>query len=262
MKQIYFLPVVLALAWCAGCSKVINVDLNNASPQLVIQGNVYDTAGPYYVQLSQTVNFSADNTFPPVSNAQVTITDSTIGVTDHLTETVAGTYATSSINGVPGHTYLLSVNVNGKVYNASSTMPAPVAMDSLSFETDNIFGENTIYVKPNFQDVPGVNNYYIFSVYINNLQPDKQVFNYSDRLSDGKYLSLRLNLDSSYIKVGDTVAVKMGCVDKPVYDYYNSLETATGNSSSTPSNPTSNISNGALGYFSAQTTQTKKAVAY
>jgi len=50
----------------------------------------------------------------------------------------------------------------------------------------------------------------------------------------------------------------MQCVDKKVFTYWYSLSQQGGNgfaNSATPSNPTSNISNGALGYFSAHTVQ-------
>ncbi len=40
------------------CTKVININLNDASPKIVIEGNVTNVAGPYQVQITQTVNFS------------------------------------------------------------------------------------------------------------------------------------------------------------------------------------------------------------
>jgi hypothetical protein len=35
------------------CTKVINVNLNSAAPDIVIEGNVNDGPGPYQVKLSQ-----------------------------------------------------------------------------------------------------------------------------------------------------------------------------------------------------------------
>ncbi|HKZ66576.1 MAG TPA: hypothetical protein VJ111_09490, partial [Chitinophagaceae bacterium] len=61
------------------------------------------------------------------------------------------------------------------------------------------------------------------------------------------------------IKSGDTVKLDMLCIDPAVYKYWYSVnQSATGNSqSASPANPVSNISGGALGYFSAHTIQTK-----
>ncbi len=56
-------PVLFIFALFS-CTKVINVNLNNANPNIVIEGVISDGAGPYQVQLSQTVNFSDPNIFP------------------------------------------------------------------------------------------------------------------------------------------------------------------------------------------------------
>lgn len=240
------------------CTKVISVDLKNATPVLVIQGNVYNTAGPYYVALTKTVSFSSDNVYPPLSGATVIITDSTTGQIDHLTETTAGTYATDSIQGTVGHTYLLSVVAGGETYTSSSTMPSPVDLDSITFEKSS-FGKDKIYPKVSFQDPAGISNYYLFNVTVNGATPDQTTFTIDDRLSDGRYITEQLFMDSAYIHKGDLVGVQMGCVDKNVYDYFNTLKNSTGNSNTTPGNPTGNITNGALGYFSAQTIQKKTA---
>ena len=56
------------------CSKVVNINLNDASPKIVIEGNITNAAGPYFVKITKTVNFSAANIFPAVSGAVVTIT--------------------------------------------------------------------------------------------------------------------------------------------------------------------------------------------
>ncbi len=63
----------------------------------------------------------------------------------------------------------------------------------------------------------------------------------------------------------DTVLLKMYCVDKNIYNYFFTLAAVTGNNnfrSASPANPNSNISNGALGYFSAHTISQKKIVVY
>src|ERR1700722_4665701 len=58
--------IIIGVLFIASCQKVINIDLNSASPAMIIVGNVNDQPGPYTVTLSQTVNFSQPNTFPAV----------------------------------------------------------------------------------------------------------------------------------------------------------------------------------------------------
>jgi hypothetical protein len=257
MKTISILRPFLLFFVLFSCTKVINVNLNNANPNIVIEGVVSDAPGLYQVQLAQTVNFSDPNVFPPVTGATVKITDSTLGITDSLKEVVPGTYVTQKLlQGLSGHTYQLYVLSNGQTYTASSTMPQKVNLDSVTFYTTNIFGTRSTSAVANFQDPAGIANYYTFTEYVNGQVID-QTFNFSDRLSDGKYIRRQLFNDSSYINPGDEVSIEMHCVDNQVWHYFNTLGQAKGNNSQaiTPANPLSNISNNALGYFSAQTVQ-------
>ena len=257
MKTISFFRSFLLFFALFSCTKVINVNLNNANPNIVIEGIVSDAPGPYHVQLTQTVNFSDPNIFPPVTGASVKITDSTLGITDSLKEVVPGTYVTQKLlEGLTGHTYQLYVLSNGQTYTASSTMPQKVNLDSVTFYTTNIFGTRSSSAVANFQDPAGFANYYTFTEYVNGQAID-QTFNFSDRLSDGKYIRRQLFNDSSYVNPGDQVSIEMHCVDNQVWQYFNTLGQAKGNNSQaiTPANPLSNISNNALGYFSAQTVQ-------
>jgi Domain of unknown function (DUF4249) len=130
-KTGYLYPLLLAAAFAGpACKKVIDISLHNAAPQIVIVGNV--TNFPYQdtVTITQTVDFSAANDFPPVTGATVTITDSTNGVSNVLLEMAPGVYATTDFTGVPLHTYTLRVESGGQVYTASSTMPKAVPLST------------------------------------------------------------------------------------------------------------------------------------
>jgi Domain of unknown function (DUF4249) len=257
MKTIHFLRPFFLLFTLFSCTKVVNINLNSTNPNIVIEGIVSDAPGPYQVKLTQTVNFSDPNIFPPVTGATVKITDSILGITDSLKEVAPGTYVTQKLlQGIIGHTYQLLVLSNGQIYTASSTMPAKVNLDSVTFYSTNIFGTKSASAVANFQDPAGIANYYTFTEYVNGQAID-QTFNFSDRLSDGKYIKRQLFNDSSYINPGDQVSIEMHCVDNQVWQYFNTLGQAKGNNSQaiTPANPLSNISNNALGYFSAQTVQ-------
>ncbi len=247
---------ILLFSSAIACKKIINVDLNNAAPVLVVQGNVTNEAGPYTVKLTKSVSYSADNVYPTVSGAIVKITDDSTGVADLLSEVSAGVYATNVTKGSPLHTYHLYINAEGKEYTAVSTMPQQVFLDSLTFLTTAFFGRKATNPIPNFQDIAGIYNAYRFLETVNST-PLKQIFVFNDRLSDGKYIARQLNNDSTYIQIGDTVKVEMQCIDKPNFTYFKELsgQDPTNGQPTSPSNPTSNVSNGALGYFNAHTVQ-------
>ncbi|HEY4148372.1 MAG TPA: DUF4249 domain-containing protein [Chitinophagaceae bacterium] len=259
-------PVLLLfLLAVAGCKKVIHVDLNDVAPQIVITGDVTNATGPYIVNISKTVNFSESNVFPPVQGAQVTITG-TDGTHDNLAETTPGRYATTlSWLGKTGVSYTLTVVTGGQTYTATSTMPPQVPLDSVSFQATTGLGRKLhLQAVPNYQDPAGVSNYYQFTENINGQDYTKKVFASNDRLSDGKYTSRRLDTDTT-LQVGDLLLVSMYCIDQGVYNYLSTLnnESDAGNFSSvTPANPTSNINNGALGYFSAHSTQSRQVIVH
>ena len=264
MKGFPLITFILVFLFCS-CQKVVNLNLTTVTPQIVIQGELTDSAGPYSITINQTVDFYADNVFPPVSGAIVKISDD-VGESDSLIEYSPGIYSTNSLQAIPGRTYTLSVTVQNKNYTAVSTMPMPVKLDSVTFEFTSGFGIQRIDAIANFQDPPGIANYYQFMEYINGKLFNKQVFILDDRLSDGKYISTTLRTDSSYIQTGDNLKLKMYSIDEQVYNYFLQLRQSSGtgafNSTASPANPTSNITGGALGYFSAHTTQYQTVTVY
>jgi hypothetical protein len=100
--------------------------------------------------------------------------------------------------------------------------------------------------------------------YINGQLFSKEIFFFDDRLSDGKYISIALRTDSSYLNTGDLLNVKMFSIDENVYNYFLQLRQSSGtgafNSTASPANPATNISAGALGYFSSHTTQSQSII--
>ncbi|MGC8751186.1 DUF4249 domain-containing protein [Hydrotalea sp.] len=255
MRVVVYIAL-LFLSVLFSCKKIINIDLKNVAPQLVIEGTVTNSS-PAQVLLSKTVNFSADNVFPPVTDATVTISD-LHGNVYPLLQTSPGTYTNNNLIGTPGTTYRLQVVQGGNTYTASSTMPQQVNLDALL--TDNIVfaGKIIPIIQPQYTDPADVANYYWFIEYINGVE-NKRIFVWDDNLTNGGVSTRPLIEPDSTINTGDTIMVEMRCIDKPIYQYVRGLQDLQ-NNAATPANPTSNISGGVLGYFSAHTRQRKSVV--
>jgi hypothetical protein len=243
---------LLLICSFSSCEKVIDLNLDTSAPIIVIQGNVFDHDGPYKIQISKTVAFTESNIFPAVTDAKVTISDN-LGNSEILTESSPGMYITSTLKGTPGVTYTLTVVAEGNTYTAVSTMPEPVEIYRIYIRKSDV-GSNR-EVAFDFQDPPDIDNYYRVLEYINDsLKTGVNVGN--DKLYPGKMITYSLGSSSlkedSVLQSGDRVRIQFECIDKNVYEYF---RTTKGNSdqSTSPTNPTSNISNGALGYFSACT---------
>jgi hypothetical protein len=258
---------LFALVLFCSCKKTVKLPLNTTTSQIVIQGEVSNVQGPYTVTINKSVGFYDDNTFPPVSGATVIIAGSA-GDHDSLTEIGynTGIYQTHSLLGRPGETYNLIVVVGQQVYTASSTMPYRIVpLDSISFVLSGRRLDQYNAVA-NFQDPAGVKNYYQFLLFINGALFNRDIFVFDDRLSDGRYITQTLAMDSAYLQPGYLLQVVMNGIDSNVYNYFYQLQQSSGggafNTAASPTNPVSNISNGAFGYFSAHTSFTRQTIVY
>jgi hypothetical protein len=238
------------------CEKIIDVNLAEAAPQLVIEGMITDGAGPYLVRLSKTGSYFNQQVLPPVSGALVIISDDH-GIIDTLKETKSGNYLTSKIKGISGRTYTLMVLSDKQRYTGTSHMFSHVNIDSLKLEKsysqstglDDI-GQNKIRVEIHcyFQD-PLEKNYYR-TVVLNDSPMDGNFKLYDDQFTNGK----KTDLQVKRAKIGDKITVELISLDKGTYDYYRTLSNLLNLNpifGSTPMNPNSNLSNGALGFFGA-----------
>ncbi len=240
--------LLIPLLALAACEKVIQIDLNGSTSKIVIQGNVYDQSGPFQVKISRSVNFDQSSNYPPVTGAKVVISDNG-SQSETLTELVSGTYVTSKLRGIPGRNYSLSVKTGTESYEAMSTMPYAVAMDSIYFASSPISGEKGTMV--HFLDPPFAKNYYRLVYFINSVQ-QKIYYVIEDELFQGAPINYALMSRGTDLKLvsGDKVTVWLESIDKGVFDYFRTAGSEGGQSAS-PANPISNISGGALGYFNA-----------
>jgi hypothetical protein len=258
--------ILISLFSClalTSCQKEIVLDLDSSNTKIVIEGVITDQNENYKVRITKTVNFTESNNFPAVTGAIVTISDDA-GNSEKLTETSAGTYQTAKLKGTPGRTYSLNVNAEGVVYTAKSKMPSPVILNDLRIvknlvrppgETEDLY--NTF---PQFIDPQERGNNYQFIQSTDRLGRDNAIVVSNDNVENGQPYSRPVVSRDFKVKAGDILTLEMRCIDKPTYDYFFTLAQIKGNGpggGTTPTNPDSNISGGALGYFSAYTVQRK-----
>jgi hypothetical protein len=249
-----------------GCQKVINVDLANETPQLVIQGLITDSIGPYKVYLNKSGSYFNQPKLPAVSHAVVVITDNT-GTIDTLKERIPGIYYTSKIRGIPGRTYTLVVVSENKRYTAVSTMHNHVVIDSLKLEKNQSQGfgfggggrnGDRVEIHCIFND-PLEKNFYRIKITTNDTINTMSYRLYDDQYTNGEHTDLQV----ARAKVGDVSFVELISLDNTTYEYYRTLRDILRSNpifGSTPANPNTNLTNGALGYFGAYAVSTKRIV--
>jgi hypothetical protein len=265
-----YLILALLITSLSACEKAIDLDLKDSPPQYVVTGVITNLVGGCQVTVSKTKNFTDNNDFNGIAGAQVSISNN--GTVYNLTPTATGIYQNSTLTGTPGQNYQLSVTVDGKSFTSNCTMPPPVPLDSIYLVKDNVInnkdGSPRKYVTVQYHDPANVKNYYRFVQYINNRKEESLLLE-GDEFTDGQVVNTRLNYSNDDdnpardIRPGNQVTIEMQSIDAAVYKYFYSLaNSATGSANNAaPSNPLTNITGGALGYFSAHTVIRKSLVA-
>ena len=261
MKKLIIYITVLSFG-LSSCKKIIDVDTDNAEAQIVIEGKITDQLVDQEIIISKSVGYNESGIYPKVSGATVKVTDDR-GSSYTFREKTPGVYV-QAMRGISGNTYKLNVSINGKTYMASSKMPNRVKLDSIGVVSNSFFGNERKTAAAFLLDPANETNFYHFNLYVNNLF-SKRIYVNNDRLTNGNKLRIQLYYeanddDDDGLKTGDKITIEAESTDSNIFDYWYALSQQSGrgpNQGTTPANPPSNISNGALGYFSAHTFQTQ-----
>ncbi len=250
------LTLIFILIFCCSCYQdVVDINLSELDQQIVIEGSITNQPGPYKIKISKTASLYQPGSIPRVSGANVVIFDD-LDNFETLNEIEAGIYQTSSMQGVPGRTYTLQVITEGKEYTAISKMPVPVEFHAIDYEpSQNHTYYNLFY---SFYDHEGIEDYCRIKLYRNGEFLDRDHLLYHDGYSDGELVEIE---SKSNFYNNNIVEIELYAIEKEIYEYFSTLINFDddGNSEGddiiglAPSNPNSNISNNALGYFSAHT---------
>jgi hypothetical protein len=258
---------VIAGALLHSCEDVITVNLKDAAPRLVVEGNINNLSDSVKVLLSRSTDYFKPTGIAPVTNATVTLTDSH-GNSRILSNSNYGMYYTGDFHTKPDESYTLQVTFDGREYIANDAMPVLVKIDSLIVQKRPDHKDESqivLYIK----DPAGIANYYQVKIYKNDslLNTGNHFILYSDKYFDGKSTPVIINArrfgETTFVSK-DTVKVQLINLDKTMYDYYQVFRDITEGeanlSASTPSNPPNNLTNGALGYFSVTSIDEKTVV--
>ena len=254
------------------CEKELTVDLPPYSPKLVVDGWIEQGR---YPTVTLTRNAAYFDKIDSTAIRELIATTAKVTISDGEQEEVLTLrrrdehfpyflYQGTEIKGEVGKTYGLKVELRGKVYTASTTVPKPVPLDSLWFE--RLPDEDSLgYLWAAFTDAPEEENYY--RLFTQELRQDSSfVPTYlsvvGDRYFNGETLRFSVlrgaeNLndvtEDLYFKRGDTIRVKFCTLDRAHFDFWRTLERelyTTGNPFAASGNEViSNIEGEALGVW-------------
>ena len=260
----YFLFSVFYFVFFSSCEEIINPDLKTVAPVVVIDAWLTNLEGGSYVTLTKSVSYGEIGEVPKISNASVKVVE-VGGRSIFFEEKEAGYYAPidTSFKGEINKTYVLEVQVEDIKYEATAKVLGFEPIDSITFilKESVPFFDDGYYSILHYQEQKNIDNFYYYNIWANKqlLNKDK-ISIFDDNVFSGQYLDLIL---VHTLNQNDTVKVELFNLEENAYRYYAALKLLAelGSPSQTnPENPISNISNGALGFFTAAAVSTQTEI--
>jgi len=137
MKNIFnYLFIAIAALVFTSCEDVIQIKLDEGSKLYVIDAFVNNMKAPQTIRVTTNDSYFSNKQAPPVTNANVVLTDLTSNINYNFSYTSDGNYvytpsAVDSIHGL-NHNYMLQVTIDGNTYSALTTQKRLAVVDSIA----------------------------------------------------------------------------------------------------------------------------------
>jgi hypothetical protein len=247
----------------ASCQKVIVLPIDEQDNLIIFEGVLKNRDGASYFNLSRSVGiYDSEDAITAISDATIDVFD-TQGNQFQFTEDPAhpGTYINHSFVAQPNTTYSMTAIIGGEVITGVSFTKSKPIIDSLytkpnPFDLEPPFSQWVYY---HSSDPVDEENYYRLRIWRNGKEPSLYYIGNDYYINGQAYEAQFFGVDAL---PGDSIFIEMQEMDPDVYDYIYGLSNAltTGPFSPAPSNPPSNLTGNAVGYFGVYMTDTMSMV--
>jgi len=253
---IYFLIILVA----ASCEEEISWDLKTREmPVLVVEGMITNERIQHEVRLTRPVALL--NEIPePVSGAIVTIRDPETTLALNEFPEGSGIYLTDSIRAVSGKVYTLIIHIDDKEYTATASMAGVTPLDSLDYTPADETGDLYKLVLDYNSDDPSMTEYRLDWSHVpgftDNDSCRAKIIHYSLNTIDvGEFF--KPEKEEVIFPAGTNVYRRKFSMNEAHAAFIRTLLSETewrgGLFDVQPGNVQTNLSGGAIGYFSAST---------
>lgn len=275
-KTISILMLALLLVSCLTDDREIKITTIDPGRKPVIEAELSTDSLQSHVRLTWLSSFNSTAAPQPIHNAVVLVKDSNTSKIDTLKETVSlqGDYAKPRLVAISGHSYQLSVTIEGKTYTAKSTIGSGFTLNSsryslvdlgsvfsglgLSVGQDSTQKSLTIYATGQSNNIIKNANYAAkLKLSLDNEPIQKSVMEQVPNSYEDELVMFSSVTDSLF-KASKSMTLEIQVFDKDIYTYLKGVENASTPGQAAPVNPVSNISGGALGYFNVHTSSVAK----
>ncbi len=210
------------------CTDVIEVDVPEAPPRLVIEASMDwqkgTTGNSQIVKLSLSTPYFDNLIETAVVGASVKVINDANQTEFTFTDLNNGKYSTDDFVPVIGNTYTLMVNYDGDLYLASETMTSVSTISDVYQSTENGFDKDALEVNIEFLDPEGEENFYLAKF---QRRGDKfqTLFDIKDEFTDGNKMSIFYekledeDAGETEFKPGDIVDIELLGLSEPYYNY-------------------------------------------
>lgn len=263
LKYISF-TILITLIGLNSCTERIDIDLDTDRVRLVVEANITEIEDKQFVKLTETADYFSN--IPPkgVTNAVIQIDNGDHIFTLSESNTEEGLYLMpDGFMGNQEESYGLSIKLKNEIgghseFTAQTKMPLlSDDIDSISVEWFTQFGGWAVRL---YAQEPSREDFYMFSGIRNGeLITDSihEVNISDDRLYNGNntHGAIVLFLNEEQLEVGDTFTLILSNITKEYASFVTEIQTEIQANdpmfSGPPVNVSSNISNEALGWFTA-----------
>jgi hypothetical protein len=253
------------------CTERIDIEVDSSYTRLVVEGYISTDTLQHSVSLKRSSDYFYNLPSPYISGAMVTISDGDSTIILSESQDQPGKYLTHpGYFGIPGKTYTLAVsrvdiNNDGvfEEYSASSELKSTNHIDSIHLEQLEGDHYNFFQVLIFAQDPPG-KDFYAFKVLKNGIlitDTLDELIVQDDIFFNGNYIYgapsqfLDQEEQDESIQQGDTITFEINGITEEYYRFVMETQSEiffqSPVFSGPPANISSNISNGALGFFTA-----------
>ena len=262
-KLIIAIAIVSVISSCRKGlqEELIPMDLtvNNIGTITVIDAKIeMDSSALVQISYSEDINAAFTPSPNYEKNAIIEISD---GISsEQLAYIGKGVYSGSSILGKVGNTYTITIDINGTIYNAVSTMLPPATLRDITlapYEVVNKYGKSYTAYTENWivNDPSATRNRYLFEWWTNGVHNERMDWAIDDNRVVNANEGLFLGNITRDVYEGETTTFRVAEIDKSTYDYFNMYEKIVRGIASagdqTPYNPVSSYGPGTVGNFRA-----------
>lgn len=266
-KVLFRLFLLLFTTGFSACNMEKEIDLNlpEFKSEIVVEG--YLEAGkPYRINVYESTSYFDRPEPILVPDARVIITHNGKADTltykptyDRETEKLYTHFSETVVSGNPGDSYALEVqDTRGRRVTGFARFLPTVKLDTLFWKFNQ---DGKVLIQGAFQDDAAMENAYRYQIHKDSIthrgrQTDRFL---SDRLNNGKKIEFGTNYR---FELNDTMFVTLYHIERPYYDYLNSMDDArdaNGNPFAQPSALRSTVQGG-IGVFTTLTYDRKQII--